>query len=322
MPLALLVPGLLDVDAAALASCAPLARVAALGEAQAVDDAESELLRVLDIPAAVAPLAALGAGVDVGGDWVARADPVSTVVSHEDVRIVGRVDDLAEDETTALIALLDRHFADDALAFVAPRADALFVRSRAPHEVATPPLAAVVGRPLRERLPSGPDARRWRRWWTEVQMLLHEHPLAAREPSPVNALWFSGAGTLPAPPVRALATFAGVQRSGDVVRGLARLQVRTTAPLAAAGDATQRDADGDVAIVVDPVADARDAARCAEAILAPLLAALERGRIDRFVLVAGGRTGAARWDLRRPTLVRRLFRRAGRFVPPARDHDT
>jgi hypothetical protein len=197
MPLVLLVPGLLDVAAEALAACAPLSRVAAHGHAERVDDAEVELLRALAIDAVPAPLAALGAGLDVGGDWVARADPVTALVSHEDVRISARVDDLADDEAVAMRTLLDLHFADDALAFVAPRRDTWFVRSPSSHDVAWLPLAAVVDRPLRTRLPSGNDAKRWRRWWTEVQMLLHEQPLATREHHPVTALWFSGGGHLP-----------------------------------------------------------------------------------------------------------------------------
>ncbi|HEX4885320.1 MAG TPA: hypothetical protein VFX05_14360 [Casimicrobiaceae bacterium] len=318
MHLALLVPGLLDIDAVALASCAPLARVAALADARPVDDAEAELLRVLDVHGATAPLAALGAGIDVGGDWIARADPVTTSVSHEDVRIVGRVDDLDAAEAAMLVALLGDHFREDALGFAAPRSDAVFVRSARPHDIATVPLLAAIDRPLRDKLPSGADARRWRRWFTEVQMLLHEHALAARATRPVNAVWFASGGTLAPAPARRVATFAGPGRAGDVVRGLARVQGDPTATLDAI-DAISRHAPGDVAVVADPVHDAAGVAAVADAILAPLLAALDAGAAQRLVLIAEGRAGAARWDVARPGLFDRLFPRKGRFAPPARD---
>jgi hypothetical protein len=314
MPLILLAPGLLDVDAGALAACAPLSRVAARAAGESVDDGEAELLRALGIDAAPAPLAALGAGLDVGTDWVARADPVTVQVTHEDVRIVGRVDDLADDEADALRALLDRHFATDALAFAAPRRDAWFVRSPAPHAVALLPLAAVVDRPLRERLPTGEEAGRWRRWWTEVQMLLQDQPVAARRHAPVNALWFSGAGRLPAQRPAPPDAYATATRAGDVLRGVAQHGGAQAAPLhawRAAGTARQ-------AVVADPV-DASSLATLAIALLAPALDALDRGRLDRLVLIAAGRSGAARWTLGRAALLDRVLRRTAAFVPPTRD---
>jgi len=314
MPLVLLVPGLLDVDAAVLAACAPLSRVAARAAGEPVDDAEAELLRAFGIDAGTAPLAALGAGLQVGSDWVARADPVSTLVTHEDVRIVARVDDLAAGESGALLALLNGHFAGDGLAFAAPRLDAWFVHSREPHAVALLPLAAAVDRPLRDRLPAGDDAKRWRRWWTEVQMLLHDQPVAARERAPVTALWFSGAGRLPPQRLAPLDAYATTSRDGDVLRGLAQVAGTQAAPLhawRATGTAQQ-------AVIADPV-DASSLTAFATALLAPALDALDRGALDRLVLIAGGRSGAARWSLGRIGFLARLRRRTAAFASPARD---
>jgi hypothetical protein len=314
MPLVLSVPGLLDVDADALAACAPLSRVAARGRGERADDADAAMLQALGIEVVVAPLAALGAGLDVGGDWIARADPVTTLVTHEDVRIVSRVDDLAEDEVRALRALLDRHFADDGLAFAAPRPEAWFVRSREPHAVAFLPLAAVVDRALRERLPTGADAARWRRWWTEIQMLLHDQPVAARERAPVDALWFSGAGTLPPQRTAPLDACATAARAGDVARGVALLAGTRAAPLRdwrPGGGATQ-------VVVADPV-DAGSLTSFAATMLAPALAALDRGAFDRLVLIAEGRDGAACWSIGRARLLDRVLRRLAPFTVPLRD---
>lgn len=319
--LALLVPRLLDLDAATLAACGALAHVAARARAEVVDGAEAALLRALGIEAAAAPLAALGAGIDVGGDWVARADPVTTHVSHDDVRIVARVDDLRDDEVAALRALLERHFAEDGLAFAAPRRDAWFVRSAVPHALDTVPLGAAVGRPLRSRLPSGADAKRWRRWWTEVQMLLHGQPVAARERAPVHALWFADAGCLPAGVAPALRVFAAPARDGDVLRGLARMAGADVAPPSALRHSlAQASAEASIAACTEPLHDARMLDDFARDVLAPVLDALDRGRIDRLVLVGEGRGAAARWDVGRGGWRERwLPRRAVFAAPPLGD---
>lgn len=58
-----------------------------------------------------------------------------------------------------------------------------------------------LGEPLLQHLPQGAEGRRWRVLLTDVQVLLHQHPLNARRRAaglaPVNSLWLWGAGTLP-----------------------------------------------------------------------------------------------------------------------------
>ncbi len=53
-----------------------------------------------------------------------------------------------------------------------------------------------VGRSIDGYLPSGPQARAWRRVFTELQMAWHEHPAnlqrTARGLPPINALWLDG----------------------------------------------------------------------------------------------------------------------------------
>ena len=317
MPLVLAAPGLLDVAADALAACPGLRRIAARTPGRNVDDADSEVLRALGVDAPTAVLAALGAGLDVGHDWIARADPVTAFVSHEDVRILGRVDDLTGAEAATLLALLQRHFADDGLVFAAPRVDAWFVRTATPRQVELFPLEAAVDRPLRPFLPAGSDGGRWRRWWTETQMLLHEHPLAARERAPVNALWFAGGGALASPALTGLRAFATAGREGDVVRGLARRSGTDARPLAAWKDALLGVAP--CAIVAERIVDERSLAALAEGLLPALLDALDRGRFDALTLIGSGRAQVVRWDVPRAGLLGRLLRRSADFRVPARD---
>src|SRR5690606_6966891 len=62
----------------------------------------------------------------------------------------------------------------------------------------------VVGSDVAGALPSGAEAARWRRALTEVQMLLHEHPVnqrrEARGELAVNSVWLWGGGRRPPVP--------------------------------------------------------------------------------------------------------------------------
>jgi hypothetical protein len=265
-----------------------------------------------------APLAALGAGIDVGSRWVIRADPVLMSVSRNDVRIERLVDDLDPTVTQALTAMLSAHFAGDGLVFVVPRADAWFAQSAAPHEIETTPLGAAIGRPLRGLLPAGADAARWRRWLTEAQMLLHEQPFTGRSGESANGLWFSGGGVLPdgsrVPRIRAHAVPG---RHGDLLRGFARLGGGGT-DAADSLDEALRDAlvEDVVVVVLAPVDTPASLESAAHRFVAPALARLDRGSASSLTLLADGPQGAARWHARRPSLLSRIARRRSAFVPP------
>jgi hypothetical protein len=328
MDLILVAPGLLALAPAVLARERTLSRVAGAAEPIVVDDLDQALLGVLDDNVPAAPLAALGAGMDPAGRFVIRADPVTMRVTHDDVRIAARVDDLDARDADALVTMLDAHFAAEGLAFHAPRGDAWFATSPAAQRIATTPLAAAIGSALRPCLPTGADAARWRRWLTEAQMLLHEHPLGARA-RPVHGLWFSGGG-MPRPRVTRderpdggrTAIAAAASRDGDVARGLARLAGREAlayadvpAAIAAAGAAARLVVvlprivgDDGAATTFAPVAEAMHEA----------MAALARGTLARLELVADGRGVAATWSMGRPSPWRRIAPRTARFVPPER----
>lgn len=317
MHLILVVPALLDQPSEALARNDLLARLAARAQVRAADDLDDALLDALALAAPVAPLAALGAGLDVDARWWMRADPVSISVGHDDVRILGLVDDLDAGESAALLALLSRHFDADGLRFHAPRPDAWFVSSATPFEVRTTPLAAALERPLRDKLPAGSDAPRWRRWMTEVQMLLHDHALAQRPARPVSALWFSHAGTLPPraslPPVRVAAEPA---RSADLSRGLAQLAGGTTAMTDALDDSP---ADVTSIVVSAPITSEAALASTLQTLVAPALARLDSKRLARLTLIGDGAGTAAAWQATPSGWLDRVRRRRGHFtVPEAR----
>ena len=328
MRLTLAVPDLLALDRGALASAPALSTLAHYAPKP---DTRSGTLDTFLLaaapdaePMAAAPLAALGAGLDPGESYVLRADPVSLVAGRNDVALAARIDDLSADETGMLIATLNAHFGRDGLAFHAPRPDAWFVLTDTTPDITTTPLAVVRGAIYRW-LPAGGDAARWRRWLSEMQMLLHDHAAnAAREARgrvPVTGVWISDGGRLARTPQESdVATFAPPGAAGDVARGLARARG------GAAGATPERFAalpPGNRAIVAVECADSATVAQLQSNWLGPAVAALERGDLDSLSLLADGHGIAAAWHASRPGWRMRMSAKyaARSFVPPQREED-
>jgi hypothetical protein len=275
----------------------------------------------------VAPLLALGAGMDPGSDYVLAATPVTLVAGRDDVSLAGRIDDLDRDDTIALIALLNRHFAGDAIAFAAPRPSTWFVRSDKTPAIDTSPLDAALGRAIYRHLLRGADARTWQRWQDEVQMLFHDHPVnQARESqgqAPVTGVWLWGGGRLAdvaAPlPHRA---FAAAGEPGDLARGLAIHAGQSADALPPDFSATMSRMESNVDGVVSlaPLHSDDDVRQWAAAWLQPAVMALEHGVIDALQLVANGHGAAVTWRALRPSPFARLasrWRAPGFSVPTA-----
>lgn len=338
--LILVVPGLLAMPGAALAAAPSLASLAQFAPPPDVAPrgVAAALLRALGIPAAtpVAPLAAFGAGVDAGDDYVLCADPVHLVADRDDVVLMQRVDDLSEGAATALAAMLNRHFAGDDLRFVPARPDAWFIRREQTPDLVTTPFDAAHRRSLGGSLPSGADSGTWKRWQNEIEMLLHEHPVnAARDAAelPVaNGIWFWGGGRcsdIGVLPV--VTTVAAPGRIGDLARGIAQLGHGAAWQLQPQGDAaTTLDraaafaktagALRAFAIAVLPTVDGPAAVAGLEARwLSPALRRLSRGDVDALQVIADGNGAAATWIARRPTFRQRILARARRrpFAVPA-----
>ncbi len=328
MRLTLAVPDLLALDRGALAlapALSTLAHYANKPETRCGTLDSFLLAHAPDAePLAAAPFAALGAGLDPGERYVLRADPVSLVAGRNDVALAARIDDLSADETGSLIATLNAHFGGDGLSFQAPRPDAWFILTDATPDVTTTPLAVVRGAIYRW-LPAGGDAARWRRWLSEMQMLLHDHPAnAAREARgrvPVTGIWISDGGRLGrTPPESDKATFATPGTRGDVARGLARAHKSTAgATPASFAELPLRTS----AIVVVERVDSASLAQLQANWLGPAVAALERGELESLSLLADGDGIAAAWHASRPGWRKRIAAkyRNRAFMPPQREED-
>jgi hypothetical protein len=314
MRLTVALPDLLAQDRATLEAARALCSLADYADAPDVrrGSLDSFLLGEPSDPRAeaLAPVAALGAGFDPGRRYVLRADPVSLAAGRADVVLAGRIDDLDASEAAALTATFNAHFEGDGIEFHAPRADAWFITMEGAPDLTTTPLSVVHGA-IYPWLPSGAAAGRWRRWFAEMQMLLHEHPAnaarAARGRVPVTGIWISDGGRLGEAMVDAgPAIFAAAGRTGDVARGVARLHgnvARDPPPEFAALH------ECDDAIVVLDQSSAANASHVDHRWLSPAVAALERGSLSTLTLLADGNGAAAAWRAQRPSWLRRAHAR-------------
>jgi len=268
------------------------------------------VIRQTDWPLAPIRLAALGVDPETAF-WLA-ADPVTLAVGRSDVQLAGIVGDLGRTDADALVATLNAHFAGDGLTFVAPRPDAFFVRATARTRLSTHPPDAALGRPLRLLLPAGPDADAWRRWQSEIEMLLHEHPVNVereRAGRPLaNSLWFSCGGTLPPrrEPAPSMRTFAA---EGSAATLAAHAGSPARALPGHLGVALE-DAGGAESIVVS-LGPAYGLALVERSWAAPARDALAAGSLDAVTLLSDDAGDAVIWHARRPGLWQRF---AGRYA--------
>jgi hypothetical protein len=140
---------------------------------------------------------------------------------------------LSAEESAAFAGVISEHLRAENITLRTPRPGCWFLHTdqdQAPAINTTSP-AAAIGRDLHALLPQGRDSARWHRILTEIQMLLHAHPLnAAREArgeAPVNSVWLWGGGTLP-PSVTT--PFTAVWSGDVIVSALARHGGRVCEP--------------------------------------------------------------------------------------------
>lgn len=188
-----------------LADCPTLAKVLGRADPVAADPLALEdwLLSVHGVPAEAEPaLAAMQQQRAGGGAGWLRVDALSLVVSGDRLVALPQQQTDAGDAAALIDAVLAELPAPGVLhAHGTQRLLALDV----PADARFSPLWRTAARPIDDFLPQGPRGAEWRRWLTEAQMLLHDHPLnTARAQSgarPLNALWLAG-GAASAPPPR------------------------------------------------------------------------------------------------------------------------
>jgi hypothetical protein len=164
------------------------------------------------------------AGAPPSGWWL-RADPICLQADRErlvlfDSGFLG----IEQGEADALVAEINRMLGGEGWSLQAPHPERWYLRLTGRPLLQTTPMSQVMGRDVWPHLPQGEDARAWQARLTEVQMLMHTHPVnQAREASgrmPINSLWLWGGGELPPIPH---ADWAQVWSHEPLARGLAAL---------------------------------------------------------------------------------------------------
>lgn len=325
MNLILVLPAIADAASIALpralerlaAYCAPTLDAGGLLHA---------VMAVLGAPdAAPAPLLALGAGMPLpaAGAWLVVASPVHLEIHGDDVRVAARVRGLSTGDAARAIALLNGHFAADGIRFVAARSDAWFAQLPQAPDAVAPPVDSVIGQSLYACRPQGRDARLWERYGNEIQMLLfalndttgasgqpqglpQEATRNLGDPSPPNALWFWGGGTLVDGSVwrgvRAYAATADTRDGADLARGVMLASGRTAEALPDSLAALPPSPLDQKVLVVLP--DTRAEVLAAHW-LTPALTALETGGLSRLTVIAGA-ASAQIWSATPPSWLARL----------------
>ena len=261
----------------------------------------------------VAPLAALGEGVEVGSAYWLCASPVCLQPQRDAlVMLDGAVDDLDIAQAEELVRALNTHFETESLHFYAPHPLRWYLRVDTVPQLETFPLHRAQGRRVNDMLPHGADALEWHRHGTEMQMLLHAHPVnTAREQAgrmPVNGVWLWGGGILPPVPV---SSATGVLADGVLAGGLARA---SKAPLRAVpADAPAWLAQSDIGRTQLAILERahqsgeRDNVHAwmqglEETWFSPLLQALRHGRLARLELYLASEDSVIGYTLARADL--------------------
>lgn len=173
------------------------------------------MLAALDLDPGQHPSAAMHAlGQDCQGTimkttrntyWL-HVEPIHLAAGLNDVVLVPLrpAAELTADEHDALHETLGMHLAAEGFAFVRARSGGWLLGSAEDFDVTTVHPAFAARHEWNVVLPQGAGAGRVRRLMTELQMLLHDHPVnaarAARGVPAANALWLWGGATRSASP--------------------------------------------------------------------------------------------------------------------------
>ena len=167
-------------------------------------------------------------GLDAGSHHWLHADAIHLAASLNEVTLVplrGEVA-LTSDELATMTPMLSDHLAPSELTIRRTTASGWLIESLCDWSVETVVAEFAQEHDWNEVLPQGRDAGPMRRLMTELQMLLHEHPVnqrrLARGIPAANAIWFWGHGAI-AQPSQAPRPAVCIGRS-DYFRGLCRLQ--------------------------------------------------------------------------------------------------
>ena len=244
----LIVPGLQEPEfSRALTHKSAILKIITRAErvTSSIVTAEQALLGVLghpDIESTAVPAASCAFVDDTGEQlWpISMVDPVH-VRAEPDHALVHSAHalNLGNSEAEALLDTLNQHFKEDDIEFVAGKDNRWYITGVDGSALHTQPLVRVADRNMTSFIDSGQQPQAWRQLITEVQMILHDHPvnLARAENNllPINSVWCWGGH---APPVGVDPGDQRIFADDAFTRGLARLSAFKTFPVSEAAALT------------------------------------------------------------------------------------
>lgn len=131
-----------------------------------------------------------------------RADPIFLKADRDSATLVPAEQlALSEEDSATLIKSMNDFVAEDGLSFFSRSPDEWYMSGRSAAALESYPPSFLASRKASTFLPDGDDAAPWRRLMTELQMLLHSHPINVQREQrglmPVNSVWFWGGAALP-----------------------------------------------------------------------------------------------------------------------------
>lgn len=247
-----IVPGLQEPEfSRALTHKSAILKVITRAErvASPIVTAEQAILGSLGQPAIEAtaiPAACCAFVADTGEQlWpISMVDPVH-IRAEPDHALVHSAHalNLSDAEAQSLLQTLNQHFKEDAIEFVAGNESRWYITGVDGSQLNTQPLARVADRNMTSFIDAGQQPQAWRQLITEIQMILHDHPVnlarADKNLLPINSVWCWGGRAPPA------AVDPGDQRifaNDAFTKGLARLSAFKTFPVSEATALTGKQA--------------------------------------------------------------------------------
>lgn len=150
----------------------------------------------------VAVLGSMAESLNVGQGYWLRADPTHIQVTHNAAYYMGYHDlNLKSAEINSLLEAINIFLAQDNMQLYAPQAEQWYLHCQQKPDIFTRAPSEVIGHNIHEYLPKGMAHHRWHHLFTELQMLLYQHPVNVARRSQrqleINSLWFWGCGLLP-----------------------------------------------------------------------------------------------------------------------------
>lgn len=140
------------------------------------------------------------AGNQSGSAYWLYAAPVYLVLQRDTFSLAAPVPLVLDaEESAALTAALNKHFASDDLAFFWHE-KTWFLRLETNPQINTIAPQAAINRDISAYLPTGEGATKWASLINEIQMLLFEHPVnimrEAKRLPVINSIWCYGLGQI------------------------------------------------------------------------------------------------------------------------------